>query len=165
MEEPAKHARLLRLIDDLRGLGIHLAGVGIQGHWGVGYVPIGEINALLLAMKDRGLKVMVSELDLDVVPRAPRYANDGRGRTEVAKSDPLAGGCPPDLEARQARQYADLFRLFVARAESIGRVTFWNLLDGPSWLNEHSRHHAEYPLLFDRQSTRKPAYHAVMNLP
>ena len=63
-------------------------------------------------MKELGLKVMVSELDLGVVPRGIWWADGGKNRAEIAKTNPLAGGCPPELLERQARQYAELFQLF-----------------------------------------------------
>ena len=98
------------------------------------------------------------------VPRGAWWADGGRNRNEVAKTDPLAGGCPPELLERQACQYAELFRLFRDRSESIGRVTFWDLHDGRSWLNTFPWKHAEYPLLFDRDAAPKPAFKAVMGV-
>ena len=115
-------------------------------------------------MKELGLKVMVSELDLGVVPRGMlvgRRREEPRGDRE---DQPLAGGCPPELLERQARQYAELFRLFRNHSESIGRVTFWDLHDGRSWLNAFPWKHAEYPLLFDREAGPKPAFKAVMEV-
>jgi endo-1,4-beta-xylanase len=159
---PRKREKLLRLLGELREKGAPLGAVGIQGHWEVDRVPYRDIDALLASMKKLGLKVMVSELDLGVVPRGGWWADGGRHRAEIAKTDPLAGGCPPELLERQALQYAELFGLFRARSEVIGRVTFWDLHDGRSWLNAFPWRHAEYPLLFDREAARKPAFKAVM---
>lgn len=164
VELPGKRAKFLRLIRELREKKVPLGAVGIQGHWEVDRVPFRDIEALLDATKAQGLKVMVSELDLGVVPRGGWWADGGKDREAIAKTDPLAGGCPPELLDRQARQYADLFRLFRDRSESIGRVTFWDLHDGRSWLNTFPWKHAEYPLLFDRQARPKPAFGAVMGL-
>jgi len=77
------------------------------------------------------------------VPRGAWWADGGRNRNEVPKTDPLAGGCPPELLERQACQYAELFQLFRDGSESIGRVTFWDLHDGRSWLNTFPWKHAE----------------------
>ena len=164
IESPRKLPKLLRLVDDLRARNAPLGAVGIQGHWEVDRVPLRDIAALLDAMEERRLKVMVSERDLGLVPRGPWYANDGKDRAAVARTDPLAAGCPPDRQARQARQYAELFQLFADHADSIGRVTFWDLHDGRSWLNDFPWRHAEYPLLFDRAAAPKPAYQAVMGV-
>ncbi len=165
VELPKKREKLLRLIRDLRDQNVPLGAIGIQGHWEIDRIPMRDIEALLDAMKEQKLKVMVSELDLGLVPRGPWYADGGKNRAEVAKTDPLAGGAPPELLDRQARQYADLFRLFTERSGSIGRVTFWDLHDGRSWLNSFPWKHAEYPLLFDRQAAPKPAFKAVLGVP
>lgn len=164
VESAGKRPKLLRLIRELREQHVPLGAIGIQGHWEVDQVPLRDIEALLVALKEQGLKVMVSELDLGVVPRGPWWANGGKDRDQVARTDPLAGGCPPDVLDRQARQYAELFRLFSAHAEAVGRVTFWDLHDGRSWLNSFPWRHAEYPLLFDRQAAPKPAFRAVMEV-
>jgi endo-1,4-beta-xylanase len=164
VELPAKREKLLRLLRELRDKHVPLGAVGIQGHWEVDRIPFRDIEALLDAMKELKLKVMVSELDLGVVPRGVWWADGGKNRAEIAKTDPLAGGCPPERVERQARQYAELFRLFSDRHESIGRVTFWDLHDGRSWLNTFPWRHAEYPLLFDRNAAPKPAFQAVMEV-
>jgi endo-1,4-beta-xylanase len=164
VELPNKRPKLLRLIRELRGQGVPLGAIGIQGHWEVDAIPTKDIVALLDAMKALNLKVMVSELDLGLVPRGPWYADNGKNRAEVAKTNPLAGGPPPELIDRQARQYAELFKLFKDRSESIGRVTFWDLHDGRSWLNNFPWKHDEYPLLFDRDGKPKPAFDAVMGV-
>jgi endo-1,4-beta-xylanase len=164
IEQPQKREKLLRLIRELREQGAPLGGIGVQGHWEVDRVPFRDIEALLDAMKKQGLKVTVSELDLGVVPRGGWWADGGKNREALAKTDPLAGGCPPEVLERQARQYAELFRLFSGRSGSIGRVTFWDLHDGRSWLNTFPWKRAEYPLLFDGQSRPKPAFGAVMRV-
>jgi endo-1,4-beta-xylanase len=164
VELPAKREKLLRLIRELREKNVPLQAVGIQGHWEVDHVPMKEIEDLLVAMKDLKLKVMVSELDLGVVPRGRWWADGGKFRDEIAKTNPMAGGCPPEILERQARQYADLFRLFRDRSEAIGRITFWDLHDGRSWLNDFPWKHTEFPLLFDRECQPKPAFGAVMGI-
>lgn len=164
VELPKKRAKLLRFIAELRDQKAPLDAIGIQGHWEIDRVPMKEIEALLDAMKGLDLKVMVSELDLGLVPRGPWYANGGKNRAEVAKTNPLAGGASPELLERQAAQYARLFKLFLDRSESTGRVTFWDLHDGRSWLNDFPWKHAEYPLLFDHAGKPKAAFGAVMGV-
>ncbi len=164
VDKPRKREKLLRLLGELRQQNVPLGAVGIQGHWEVDRVPLADIAALLDAMKGLGLKVMVSELDLGLVPRGPWYADGGKNRAEVAKTNPLASGCPPELLERQARHYADLFKLFKSKSDAIARVTFWDLHDGRSWLNSFPWKHDEYPLLFDREGKPKPAFDAVMGV-
>ena len=88
-----------------------------------------------MAMRELGVKVVVSELDIDVIPRARWWADGGKYREELAKVDPYRDGCPPEVLQRQAEQYGQLFRLFRKHADVIARVSFWDLHDGQSWLN------------------------------
>jgi endo-1,4-beta-xylanase len=41
-------------------------------------------------------------------------------------------------------------------------VSFWNLHDGQSWLNNFPWKRVNHPLLFDRQGNPKSAYDAVV---
>ena len=109
-----------------------------------------------------GVKVVVSELDIDVLTRGKWWAENGKYRDELSKFDPYRDGCPEDVLKRQAEQYAKLFSLFTKYSDVILRVSFWNLHDGESWLNYFPWQRVNHPLLFDRQQKPKPAFHAVL---
>jgi len=47
-------------------------------------------------------------------------------------------------------------------SDVIARVSFWNLHDGQSWLNEFPWRRVNHPLLFDRAGKPKPALDAVL---
>lgn len=162
--QPAKRERLLRVAGRLKARGVPIHAVGLQGHFEIDQVPLGALNDTLAAVRALGLKVVVSELDIDVVPRSRWWADGGKHRAELAKVDPYRGGCPPEVLKRQADQYASLFRLFRANADVIDRVTFWNLHDGESWLNDFPWVRVNHPLLFDRQLRPKPAFWAVVGV-
>ena len=67
------------------------------------------------------------------------------------------------MQAALAKRYADLFEVFVKHRQNIGRVTFWGVTDGDSWLNNFpTRGRTNHPLLFDRQGKPKPAFDAVL---
>lgn len=68
----------------------------------------------------------------------------------MAKLDPYREGCPPEVLQRQAEQYARLFRIFKKHRDVTARVSFWNLHDGESWLNDFPWKRVSHPLLFDR---------------
>ena len=106
----------------------------------------------------------VSELDIDVVLRSKWWADNGKGREELAKYDPYKGVCPAEILEYQAREYGKLFALFSRHAESIERITFWGLHDGQSWLNNFPWQRTNHPLLFDRNAEPKPAYDAVLSI-
>ena len=135
--------------------------IGLQGHYEIDRLPLADIEATLVEMRKLGMKVVISELDMDVIPRGLWWADGGRHRDELSKLDPYRDGCPPEILQRQAEQYAQLFRLFRKYADTIVRVSFWNLHDGQSWLNDFPWKRANYPLLFDRAGQPKPAFEAV----
>jgi endo-1,4-beta-xylanase len=55
--------------------------------------------------------------------------------------------------------------MFLRHADVIGRVTFWGVHDGRSWLNNFPiRGRTDYPLLFDRGGKPKPAFFGVTKL-
>ncbi len=160
-ELPGKREKMVRLVRSLKLQGVPLHAIGLQGHYEIDRVPLSELEATLVAMRELGVKVVVSELDIDVIPRSRWWADGGSHREELAKLDPYRDGCPPEILQRQAAQYAQLFRLFRKYAEVIERVTFWNLNDGQSWLNGFPWRRVNYPLLFDRLGHPKPAFEAV----
>jgi endo-1,4-beta-xylanase len=162
-ELPGKREKLIRLVKLLRERKAPVHAIGLQGHYEIDRIPFKDIEATLVAMRELGMKVVVSELDIDVIPRSKWWADDGKHREELARLDPYRDGCPPELLQRQAEQYAELLRLFRKHADVIARVSFWNLHDGQSWLNGFPWRRVNHPLLFDRQGMPKPAFDAVIS--
>jgi len=172
--KPAKRAGIVRLVKMLQAAGLRIDGVGMQGHWGIDGPPIAEIEATIDAFAALGVKVMITELDVDVLPQPPR--TDGMPAdqrltlpddpAQRRKLDPWPDGLPADMQARLARRYAELFALFHRKRDVIARVTFWNVHDGASWKNDYPvRGRTNHPLLFDRQARPKPAFEAVLAVP
>ncbi len=161
-ELPAKREKLIRLVRSLREKNAPVHAIGLQGHYEIDRLPLADIEATLGAMRELRMKVVVSELDIDVIPRGKWWADGGKHRSELAKVDPYREGCPPEVLTRQAEQYAQLFRLFRKYSDVIARVSFWNLHDGQSWLNGFPWRRVNYPLLFDREGKPKPAFDAVI---
>ena len=63
----------------------------------------------------------------------------------------------------QAEKYAMCFRLFRNYKHVISSITFWNLSDRYSWLDNFPvRNRKDYPLLFDRAGQPKKAYWEVV---
>ena len=105
-----------------------------------------------MALNATGLKVMYTELDINLLPNTPRGA-------DPAVANPYANGLPDEVQRQLARRYADVFALFLKHHDAVTRVTFWGLSDADSWLNRGRRN---YPLLWDRQRQQKPAFTAVV---
>lgn len=162
-EKPDKREKQIRLLNELRSRNAPVHAIGLQGHYEIDRVPFDEIEATLAEMEKLEVKVVISELDIDVVPRGRWWADGGKHRDELSKLDPYRDGCPPEILQRQAEQYARLFQIFRRHKKIIARVSFWGLHDGQSWLNSFPWSRANHPLLFDRNSKPKPAFDAVLD--
>jgi endo-1,4-beta-xylanase len=151
LEKPAKRAGVIALVKDLQTRKLRIDGIGNQAHWRLDTPTVDEIDTALVELHATGLKVMYTELDINLLPNTPRGA-------DPAVANPYATGLPDDVQQQLARRYADVFRLFLKRRDAVTRVTFWGLSDADSWLN---RGRMNYPLLWDRQRQPKPAFNAV----
>jgi endo-1,4-beta-xylanase len=161
IEQPAKRRRTLRLLRELLAAGARVDGVGIQGHWLLDRVPFDDIRDAIADYRALGLKVMITELDLDVVDRPDCGADISVQRAYAPASDVYRDGLPDAVAQRQAEQYARLFRIF-SEPGAVSRVSFWGLHDGKSWLNTWPGKRTNHPLLFDRACRPKVACAAVL---
>jgi endo-1,4-beta-xylanase len=163
IEWPAKRAKALRLIRDLKQRGAPIDGIGIQGHWELDKVPYQAIEEAIIAFHREGLAVAITELDIDCVPR--QFGGADVAARQAGQVDPFVNGLPPDVQQRLADQYARLFALFYKHRDKIRRVTFWGLHDGRSWLNKWPSPRTNHALLWDRALQPKPALAAVLTVP
>jgi endo-1,4-beta-xylanase len=153
LEKPAKRAGVIKLVRDLQARKLRIDGIGNQAHWRLDSPTIADIDQALVELHGTGLKVMYTELDINLLPNTPRGA-------DPATANPYANGLPDDIQQQLARRYADVFGVFLKHRDAVTRVTFWGLSDADSWLN---RGRANYPLLWDRQRQPKPAFNAVVD--
>lgn len=162
IDQPYKLPKALRLVRELKAAGVKLDGIGIQGHWMLESPPIEEIEKAIQAFKAEGLKIHFTEVDVDVLPRRGGGGAD-LNATERNALDPYQEGLPDDVQQKLADRYRALFELFAKYPDTIGRVTFWGIDDGRSWLNNFpTRGRTNHPMLFDRDLQPKPAYDAVI---
>ena len=154
LEKPAKRAGVIKLVKDLQARKDRIDGIGNQAHWRLDTPTIAEIETTLAELHATGLKVMYTELDINLLPNTPRGA-------DPAVANPYANGLPDEVQQQLARRYADVFRVFLKHRDAVTRVTFWGLSDADSWLN---RGRMNYPLLWDRQRQPKPAFGAVVDV-
>jgi len=161
IESEPKRSKVIKLIRELQQNGIHVAAVGIQGHWSLDHVPYADIDAAIDAFSKLGVKVMITELDLDVLPRKRSGADVASRERESRNVQPAP--CPPEVLRRQAEQYGRLFALFLKHRDVITRVTFWGIDDAHTWLNGWPYPRYNHPLLFDREGKPKPAFYSVID--
>ncbi|EMB17801.1 Glycoside hydrolase, family 10 [Rhodopirellula europaea 6C] len=162
--KPGKREKLIELLTKLKAAGAPVDAYGMQGHFELGDDSLPQLRETFDALRDLGLKVVVSELDIDVVKRGRWWAEDGKYRDELKSFDPYKDGLPAEIEQQTIDQYVALFQLFDEYSDVIARVSFWNLHDGQSWLNYFPWDRTNYPLLFDRDRQPKPAFDAVYEL-
>lgn len=171
---PAKRDGIVRLVKMLQKEGIRIDGIGMQGHWGLNYPKTEYIEAAIDAYAALGVKVMITELDVDVLPLTKEGQIIGTGMSheqfqqeEFKKFlDPYRNGLPDDVQRQLTARYAELFRIFYNKRDKIDRVTLWGVHDGMSWKNGYPiPNRTNYPLLFDRNRKAKPALDAVMRIP
>jgi len=155
---PAKRAGAIRIVKELQQRGLRIDAVGEQGHWRLNTPTIAEIDQTITELRATGVKVMITELDVNLLPQAPPGP---RGQPVPPETNPYVNGLPDDVQQALARYYADAFRVFLTHRGDITRVTFWGLSDADSWLN---RGRVNHPLLWDRQRQPKPAFGEVVRV-
>jgi endo-1,4-beta-xylanase len=163
IELPQKRAKTITLLKQLLDAGVRVDAVGIQGHWIIDQIPFDQIEQSIVEYHQLGLKVMITELDVDIMDRPDCGADVSWQSQLVRTEDPYADACPPEVWSAHARQYGELFRLFARHADKLSRITFWGLHDGSSWLNGWPWNRKNFPLLFDREARPKAAFHEVVN--
>lgn len=162
---PAKRAGVLRLVKRLKAAGCRVDGVGMQGHWSLGWPDEREIEASIEAYSAAVDKVMISELDVNILPWPgdDHSAEVSRILEQRPELDPYTQGLPDRVQEELAKRYVRLFKIFLRHRDAIDRVTFWGIDDGRSWHNGWPiPGRTAHSLLFDRSQQPKPAYHAVL---
>lgn len=171
---PAKRDGIARMVRMLQKNGIKIDGIGIQAHWGLNFPKNEYITAAIDTFATLGVKVMITELDVDVLPITKEGQVIGKSLQDPLYQleefetflDPYKNGLPDDVERLLTNRYAELMRIFYDRRDKIDRVTIWGLHDGMSWKNDYPiPNRTNYPLLFYRDRTPKPAFDAVLNVP
>ena len=165
LEDEPKRNGAVKLIEKLKSQGVHISAIGLQGHDKLDWPTPKQLEATIAAFASLGLKVNITELDVDVLPSA--WAHHGADITQnvelQAKLNPYGSGLPDPVQQAQAKHYADLFAVFLKYRNVIDRVTFWGVTDASSWLNNWPvRGRTNYPLLFDREGRPKAAFDAVI---
>jgi len=170
---PSKRDGIMRMVRMLQKEGIRIDGVGIQGHWGLNYPKNEYIEAAIDSFASLGVKVMITELDVDVLPLTKEGQIIGTGLLhpqydlEEFKEflDPYSDGLPEAQQQELANRYAELFEIFYRKKDKIDRVTFWGVHDGMSWKNDYPiANRTNYPLLYDRDKKAKPVLNAILNI-
>jgi endo-1,4-beta-xylanase len=151
-----KREKIYRLVKSLKDAGVPIHGVGLQAHWAVNEPSRLQLDSTIKKFADLGLKVQITELDISVYPKEHTARERRPGDEDTAFSD---------LKEQQQREvYKMAFEIFRKYRKSLSGVTFWNVSDRYSWLDDFPvRNRKDYPLLFDRDRKRKKVYWDVVN--
>jgi endo-1,4-beta-xylanase len=185
LENEPKRNGAIALIKKLQAEGVPVTAIGLQDHDKLNWPTPEQEDAAISAFAKLGLKVMITELDIDTSPSTQRNRSADinlNGQEEIKTNQntnaqgpsieiPLAvqaalktasrstNGLPDVAQQFLAKRYSDLFNVFLKHRNDITLVTFWGVTDGDSWLN---RGRVNHPLLFDRAGQPKLAFYAVI---
>ena len=164
--KPAKRDGAIRIVKDLLSRGLRVDAVGEQAHWGIDEPSLTQIDETIADITARaGVNVMLTELDVDVLPRDPEMwgADLSKKATIRAATNIYPDRLPDEQQQRLAGRYASIFELVLLQGRLVSRVTLWGVTDAQSWLHDFPiPGRVNYPLLWDRVGRPKPAFGAVV---
>lgn len=153
-EQPLKRDKIYRMLKGLLAKGVPIHGVGLQGHWSINNPSRSELEKSIALFSSLGLKVQITELDVSV------YSGNQGGRLIKGNASSEVEPFTPEMEEKQLSQYKMIFEVLRKYKANITGVTFWNLSDRYSWLD--NRGPKNYPLLFDKNLMPKKAFFEVI---
>lgn len=158
MSKPAKREAYCRIVKELQAEGIRIDGIGMQSHAGIDYPDMDEYEKSIVEFSRLGVKVMITELDMNMLPRPPHFEGADVGQSFVynEKYDPYKKGLPRGMQELFNYRYRSLFELYYRHRDKIDRINLWNVSDGDSWMNNWPiKGRTAYPTLFDRKHRAK----------
>lgn len=153
--DPVKREKIIKMVKKLKAKGVPIHGIGLQGHWAINEPTKEQLEKTLADFSTLNLPLQITELDISVYPKE----HSRRERT-AADTDTLFTAAK---EQKQIEVYKTCFELFRKYKKHITAVTFWNISDRSSWLDNFPvPGRKDYPLLFDKELKRKKAYWEVV---
>lgn len=154
--DPVKRGKIISMIRKLRASGVPVHAIGLQGHWTINEPTKEQLEQTLNDFASLGLPLQITELDISVYLKE----NDATKIKKVGYDTVYT----KEKEKQQSAQYKIIFQLFRKYRKNITGVTFWNISDRHSWLDNFPvKGRKDHPLLFDRDLKRKVAYTGVIN--
>ena len=165
-ERPEKRAATIEMLKRLQKRGTPIQGLGMQAHVGLDS-DMKNFEDSILAYSELGLRIHLTELDIDVLPSVWNLpvAEISTRFEYKPERDPYINGLPKDIDEKLAKAYEALFKILIKHKDKVDRVTFWGVSDDASWLNDFPiPGRTNYPLLFDRNQSPKSAYFRLLDL-
>ena len=167
MAQPGKREAVCRLVKKLKDKGLRIDGVGMQSHSGLDYPNLTEYEKSIDAFAALGVKVMITELDLNVLPNPEGFSGAAveQNYEFQQKYNPYTAGLPAEKAKEIDKRWMQLFDIFYRHRSQISRINLWGVSDGGSWLNGWPvKGRTNYPLLFDRHYQAKPVVNEIIKL-
>jgi len=165
MAKKGKREGVVAMVKSLQEQGIRIDGIGMQGHISMDDPTIEDFEKSIVAFSELGVKVMITELDLTVLPMPNMNAGaDVALNFEFKKElNPYVNGLPDSISVKITKRYQDFFTLFFKHSDKISRVTLWGVSDAQSWRNYWPvEGRTDFPLLFDREYKAKPIVEKII---
>jgi endo-1,4-beta-xylanase len=165
MANPGRRKGVIEMVKNLQAKGIKIDGIGMQGHLNLESLNLAEFEKSIVAFAELGVKVMITEFDLTILPFPTQdvTADVGLRAEYEARMNPYADGFTQEILDEWNEACAGIFRLFLKHQDKISRVTTWGVTDNHSWKNNWPiRGRTDYPLLFDRDYQPKPVVHTII---
>lgn len=166
--KPEKRAGVLKLIAALKAKSVPIHGIGEQGHYSLDYPELQQVEDSIVAFKNTGLKVVITELDISVLPfpEPEKIGADISLNMQLKQEfNPYADGLPKAVSDQLTEKYLQLFELFLRHSDAIERVTLWGVNDNQTWRNNWPmKGRTDYPLLFDRKNQPKEVVPQLIKL-
>jgi len=152
---PVKREKIIKMVKDLQAKGVPINGIGLQGHWAINEPSKDQLDQTLKDFSQLDLTLQVTELDISVYPKE----HNARERKPEDNDTVFTA----EKETKQIDVYKNCFELFKKYHKNISAVTFWNISDRGSWLDNFPvRGRKDYPLLFDKDLKPKKVYWELM---
>ena len=152
---PEKRAGAIKIIKNLQSKGIQIDGIGMQGHYSLVHPELSQIEDSILAYAETGIDVMITELDISVLPFPEGEQQGADISIDVAlqaRFNPYSEGLPKEVNTQLGQRYKDVFAILKKHDDKVSRVTFWGVSDARSWRNGWPMQgRTDYPLVIDRQ--------------
>ncbi len=166
-EKPAKREATVNLVKNLQAKGIRIDGIGVQGHYTMDFPEFADLDASIKAFAALGVQVMITELDLPVIPWPSETVTADISFSVEAqeKYNPYANGIPDSMQQIIDQRWLSIFEVLNNNADAVSRVTLWGLHDNQTWRNNWPiKGRKDYPVLFDRQYQPKPVVSKIIEI-